>query len=467
MNQATPPSHSYDFVVIGSGPAGQQAAVEAARHGKRTAVIEKQQVIGGICLHTGTMPSKALREAVLNLTGWHYHTMCATDRFSLHDDDWLKHLKTHVNTVISRELGVLEGLFSRHRVALHYGQASFLDPHTLRVQRPDGVDILRADNILIATGSAPFRAAGFPFNGRTVIDADEIYHLQRLPAAMIVVGGGVIAMEYASIFSLLGIPVHVVNSGEEILHFLDCDIIAGLKAVLTQQGVIFHLGDEVHTVRETADGLHVTLRSGGEIACGLLLVATGRRGLLDGLELANAGLTAGERGQLKVDSAYRTAVPHIFAAGDIIGFPATASNAKVQGRAAARFMVDPAAATETVGPLPFGIYTIPEIAYVGPGERELQHAGVPYVSGTARFREVSKGEIIGDESGMIKLLFHRGTRKLLGVHIMGTAAAEIIHIGQTAVWAGADMEYFLRQVFNYPTLSEAYKIAVFDAESRL
>ena len=455
---------TYDLVIIGSGPAGQQAALEASRRGMRTAVVERQQLLGGVCLHTGTMPSKAFREAVLQLTGW-YNRACGHGAFSLQAGDWMLRLKSHVNRVIEQELKVIGDYFSHRGIDMYQGTASFVDPHRLAVTTPGGArSLLYGRWILVATGSTPQKPPLFPFDGQSVIDSDELYTLGRLPGDLVIVGGGVIALEYASIFALLGIAVQVVAQGTEILPFLDADIIRILKKELEDLGVRFHLGRRVSGV---SGGPRVELEDGAVVRGELLLVAAGRLGLTQGLELANAGLHTDSRNLLPVDASWRTQVPHIAAAGDIVGFPATASSAKVQGFQAVHAMACPGCAPVSLEPVPFGIYTVPEIAYAGLSERQVRSGGSEPLTGAVRFSQLSRGEILGDTSGMLKLVFHKKDLVLAGVHIIGTSAAELVQFGQEAIRAGATPSWFTERVFNYPALMEAYNLAAIDAETKL
>jgi NAD(P) transhydrogenase len=460
------PVARYDLVVIGSGPAGQAAASEAGRRGLSVAVVERQQVVGGICLHTGTMPSKALRHAVLRVTGMQPGTTCPSEPFRLDDRIWMDRLKGHIDWVIGQELAVIECLLRKHRVAMHYGSASFLDAHTLRLTATDGtVTDLTGDRFLIATGSEPVRIPGIPFDDETVIVSDDIYRIDHLPATLLILGGGVIAMEYASIFALLGIRVTVVTAAPDILPFLDADVLASLKTHLLSVGVRMRAGRSVLTVESPGKGSphRVTLDDGTVIDAEMIMAASGRGGLVRDLGLERIGLVPNARGHLAVDVSMRTTVPHVWAAGDVTGPPATASSAKVQGRQAALAMTGTIEADFPPPFVPVGIYTVPEIAFAGASEAELQRDAIPFVSGLARFREVAKGEIIGDQAGLVKLLFHSQTRRLLGVHLIGTDATEIVHFGLQALQADWICDHFLRQITNYPTLTEAYKIAALDA----
>lgn len=457
--------YDYDLIVIGSGPAGQHAAIEAARHGRKAAVIEKQQLLGGVCLHTGTMPSKSFREAVLNLTGWRFKCVFPARECGLPASITMADVKEHIDAVIARELKVIETQLKRHGVDLLHGMAQFTSPHAVRVTPCNGeITDLTAAHFVIAAGTTAARPAQIPFDNATVIDSDQLYHAAALPRTIVIIGGGVIAVEYASVFATLGTRVHVVNRGETVLPYVDRDVMDVLLAHLRGLGVTFHDGTTVEAVERDNRSPVAVLTSGERLACDMVMAASGRIGTAADLDLAKAGVEIAARGQLAVDGQLRTAVPHILAAGDITGPPATASNAKEQGRLAARALLGIPAEPEAPWRLPMGIYTIPEISYVGRGEAELGEAGIPFVRGVARFGEVARGEIIGDTLGLMKLLFHRDTRALLGVHCIGTSAAELVQIGHAALHFGAGIDYFLNAVFNYPTLAECYKIAAYDAE---
>jgi NAD(P) transhydrogenase len=455
----------YDLVILGSGPAGQRAAIEASRHGLRVAVVEKQQLVGGVCLHTGTMPSKALREAVVNLTGWRLRTLYPERERSGDSAIGMADLKQHIDRVIARELGVIERTMARFKVDLHYGCAEFTGPYAVRISGPGGEKDLTAESFLIATGTMALRPSDIPFNGQTVIDSDQLYTIPRLPRSILIIGGGVIALEYASVLALLGIRVCLVARGREILPYMDRDIVAAFGQHLGRLGVDMRLGAAIRVIEaEGRPGPRVELDSGDLLECDMVMAAVGRVGTAASLGLAAAGLEPDSRGLLTVDGRYRTAVPHILAAGDVTGRPGTASAARDQGRLAVRHLLDLAPGPGEPGLIPYGLYTVPEMAFVGRTEQELEAEGTPFFRGVASFREVAKGEIIGDETGMLKLLFHADTRRLMGVHLIGTAATEIVHVGHVVMSFGGKLDYFTSVVFNYPTLSECYKIAAFNAE---
>ncbi len=460
--------HDYDLVCIGSGPAGQRAAVQAAKLGRRAAVVEKRRVVGGVCIETGTIPSKTFREAVLRhaLAGRRAEGGAAARRAPPPAG---ADLLQWVQEVVKREAAVVEDQLSRNGVRLYAGEASFLDPHTLRVKGDDGATDLRADNILIAVGTRPAPPPGVPADGRTIMTSDQIIQLQQVPRNMAVVGGGVIGIEYASMFAALGTEVTVVDRQDRPLEFLDREIVDDLIHQMRDRDVTFRLGEAVKTIAVEEKPMRravLLLESGKRIVADLVLFSVGRIGSTDALDLPKAGLEADGRGRLKVDDSFRTAVPHIFAAGDVIGYPSLAATSSEQGRLAAcrAFGVKAAAVPEHH---PIGIYAIPEISMVGATEKDLTEKKIPYEIGIARYREIARGQILGDDSGLFKMLFHREDRRLLGVHIIGTGATELLHIGQAVMRLGGGLDYFLETVFNYPTLAECYKVAALDASNKL
>jgi NAD(P) transhydrogenase len=461
-------TYDYDLVCIGSGPAGQRAAVQAAKLGKRAAIVEKQRCLGGVCLGTGTIPSKTLREAVLyfsRIAGRHHGTPAAqTDARPTTEQ-----LLAKVDEVLARELDVIEKQLRRNDVAMVRGEASFADPHTLIVRSEDGWRKISADNIVIAVGTHPAPPAGVIADGEIILTSDDIMRLKQVPRAMAVVGASVIGIEYASMFSALGVPVTLVEKRQRPLEFLDHEIVEELMHQMRDRNVTFRLGEAVQSI-VVSDGpprraiMH--LESGKRLVADVVLISAGRIAATAALNLAAAALEAGERGRLTVDSTFRTQVPHIFAAGDVIGYPSLAATSSEQGRLAAchAFGVD---ARPMAAHFPIGIYAIPEISMVGAAEHALTEAKVPYETGVARYREIARGQILGDDSGLFKMLFHRETRRLLGVHAIGTGATELIHIGQAVLGLGGGIDYFLETVFNYPTLAECYKVAALDASNKL
>ena len=457
----------YDLIVIGSGPAGQKAAVAAAKGGFRVALVEQRQVLGGVCLHTGTIPSKTLREAVLYFTGHGLHGLYG-ESYRVKDRITLEDLTTRVNHVIRSELDVLADQMRRNGVDMHFGVARFTAPGELVVQNKGGSDIpLKGKRFIIAVGTRPARPAHIPFTPQRIIDSDEILGLDEIPRTLTVVGGGVIGSEYASIFAALGVEVTLVEKRDRLLEFADREIVDSLVYHMREANMTLRLGETVSQVRiDERDRVVTELESGKRIISDRLLFSIGRQGATDGLNLEAVGLQADERGRLKVDENYRTAVEQIYAAGDVIGFPSLASTSMAQGRLAASHALGiPHKDFSTL--YPYGIYTIPEISMVGQTEEQLTADRVPYEIGIARYDELVKGHMLGDETGMLKLLFHRETGELLGVHGIGDRATEIIHIGQAVMAHGGKMEYFINSVFNYPTLAEAYKVAAFDGLSKL
>ncbi len=455
----------FDLLVIGSGPAGQRAAVQAAKLGKRVAVIEKRQVVGGVCVNTGTIPSKTLREAVLYLTGYGQHTIYGTS-YAVKEKIGISDLTLRTSYVISRENDIMQFQMRRNRVEMIFGEASFDDPHALTVRGPDETSTYTADRIVIAVGTKPAQPRDAPCDGETLIDSDGILGMKRLPRSLTVVGAGVIGLEYASIFATLGIRVTVIEKQERLLEFVDREIIEALSYHLRQTGTTIWLGEEVSRIATREGRAVAELKSGKKIFSDTILFSIGRIGATDGLNLAGAGLAADDRGRISVDEHYRTNVPHIYAVGDVIGFPSLASTSMEQGRLAAAHAFGKEAGPMAT-PFPFGIYSIPEISMIGPTEEELTQAAVPYEVGVSRYREIARGQILGDETGQLKLIFHRETRRLLAVHAIGTGATELIHIGQAVATLSGTLDYFLKSVFNYPTLAECYKVAALDCANKL
>ena len=463
MTTAT--GHDYDLLVLGSGPSGQKAAIQAAKLGRRVGLIERNPVLGGVSANTGTIPSKTLRAAILDLTGLAGRAVYG-DAYRVKSTITMDDLVWRTQHVVEHERAVVRDQLRRNGVEVIEGTASFLDPHTLEVAGPLPSP-RSADRIVIAVGTRPARPQGIDFDDRTVIDSDGLANTERIPATLTVVGGGVIGLEYASMAAALGVTVTVIDKRTRLLDFADEELVDALHYHLRGLGVTLRLGEEVSAVERRPDGSTVTcLASGKRIPSEVVLYAAGRQGATDDLKLENAGLEADARGRIAVDPSFRTAQPHIFAVGDVIGFPALAATSMEQGRraACAAFGVFTPAPT---APLPYGIYTIPEISFVGRNERELTAAHVPYVAGVARYRELIRGEMAGDNSGLLKLLVNTETRELEGVHVFGTAATEIVHVGQTVMAAGLGLDYLVEAVFNYPTFTDAYKVAALDAMNRL
>jgi NAD(P) transhydrogenase len=498
----TPPAHaSFDLVVVGSGPAGQKAALCAAKLGRRVAIIDRRGRVGGVCIHTGTIPSKAIREAVLHLTDLHHGAFgkladhaAGTARVTMAD---LLQRAQHVSRCEAR---VIDAQMRRNGVTLLDGDARFLDEHTLAVDNGRELHHVRGERILIAVGTEPARPASVPFTPGRVIDSNEILKLDRLPRDMCIVGGGVIGTEYAAMLGGCGVRVTLIEGRSKLMEFLDDEIVETLQYRLRRAGVRLRLGEKVESIevsdtpgrrRDDDDSVAIpggavtaTLASGKVVTGDTLLYCIGRQGATESLHLNAANLTADKRGRLEVDEFFQTARPHIYAAGDVVGFPALASTSMEQGRRAALHMFRPEdlqrparapsaavdqlpAPSRGIGTLfPFGIYTIPEISMVGRTERELTDAGVPYEAGVARYDEIARGQLMGDVHGLLKLLFCPDSHRLLGVHAIGSGATEIIHIGQVAMTSGMPLEYFVDAVFNYPTLAECYKVAALDGLNR-
>ncbi|MBB2200640.1 Si-specific NAD(P)(+) transhydrogenase [Gluconacetobacter tumulisoli] len=460
-------SHEYDLIVIGSGPSGRRAAIQAAKFGRTVLVIDRGARVGGVSVHTGTIPSKTLRETVLNLTGWRergFYGMAYRVKTDISAGD----LRARLAKTLEYEVDVLEHQFARNGVAVQRGLAHFVDPHRLDILTPAGdTRTVSADKIVIAVGTRPYRPPHVPFDDRIVLDSDGIISLDRLPRALTVVGGGVIGIEYATIFSALDVRVTIIDSKDGILEFVDRELVANFMHQLRDHGVNFRLGARLEAIR-IESGQPVALLEGGQRVRGdMLLYTAGRAGATDQLNLAACGLHADHRGRLKADpKTFQTAVPHIYATGDVIGFPSLASTSLEQGRIAAchAFHRDVPPAPEF---FPYGIYSVPEISTVGMSEEDARTRGVPYECGVARFRETSRGNIMGLRGGMLKLVIALETRRLLGVHIVGEGATELIHIGQAVLNLGGTLDYFLDATFNYPTLAEAYKVAAFDAWNRI
>lgn len=458
----------YDLLCIGSGPAGQRAAVQAAKLGKRTAVVERGRLIGGVCVDTGTIPSKTFREAVLqemNRASFEQklqHSVSSQRPIA-------RDLLARVAEVEQKQAEIIRDQLQRNDITVLTGDASFHDPHTVLVTRGDQSRVVSAANILIAVGTVPTPPLGMDTASDLVVTSDELLHIPSLPRRFTVVGAGVIGVEYASMFAALGIEVTVVDKRDRPLEFLDRELVDELLHQMRNAGVTFRLGEAVErleVVEKPSRHVVVSLESGKRLVSDLVLFSAGRIGATDHLNLSAAGLKTDDRGRLAVDHEYRTSVPHIFAAGDVIGFPSLATTSAEQGRlaACAAFGID----TEPMAShFPIGIYAIPEVSAVGEPEHLLTARKVPYETGVARYREIARGHIMGDESGFLKLLFHREDRHLLGVHVVGTGATELIHIGQAVLGLGGGLDYFLTTAFNYPTLAECYKVATLDAFNKL
>ncbi len=465
MSTATHP-YDYDLIVIGCGPAGQRAAIQAAKIRKKVAIIDKREVVGGVCVNTGTIPSKSFKEAVLFLSGFRQRNIYGAG-FRVKTDIKMSDLTFRCNRVMQTEIETIKNQLQRNHVDTLNGHARFIGPHTVEISSPAGSVRKTAEKFVIAVGAKPYRPSNVEFNGTTIFDSDDVLNLKELPREMTVVGGGVIGTEYGSMFAALGVSVTIVDQRKRLLGFVDEEIIDGFHYQMRSMGVRLRLGEEVEHCAAREDRQVVTrLKSGKVIVSDCVLYSAGRMSATDDLGLEAIGLTADERGKLSVDENYRTESPNIYAAGDVIGFPALASTSGRQGRLAACHAFGIEENIMEV-PLPYGIYAIPEISFVGSSEEELTKQGVPYEVGVARYREIARGQLMGDENGMLKVLFHRSTRQILGVHIIGEYATELIHIGQAVMALGGGLEYLRDAVFNYPTLAECYKVAALDGYNKL
>ena len=456
----------YDMIVIGSGPGGHHAAIQAAKLGKKIGMVERRQVLGGVCLNTGTIPSKTLREAVIYLTGLRQKALYGMS-YAVKRDITMEDLVFRTNHVIKTETEVFRAQLQRNCVDLITGAASFLDDHRLVVESSKEKDVYAADQIVIATGTSPAHSDKIPLDGSSIVDSDMFLCISSLPRSITIVGAGVIGVEYACMTAALGISTTLVEAREDMLEFLDSEIVEALRYHMRDMGITLRFGEEVVSVRKTAEGVVVAeLKSRKEIHSQALLYTVGRKGNTVNLNLEAAGLQADSRGRIPVNEHYQTSAPHIYAVGDVIGFPSLASVSMMQGRLAVCHAYN--LPFESVPNLfPYGIYTIPEISYVGQNEDQLTQQGIPYEVGIARYREIARGNIIGDQNGLLKLLFHRQSRELLGVHIIGEGAAELVHIGQAVLTFGGGLDYFINSVFNYPTLAECYRVAAYAGANKI
>jgi NAD(P) transhydrogenase len=457
--------NEYDLLVIGSGPSGQRAAVAAVKRGKRVALIEMRDVVGGVCINTGTIPSKTMREAVLHLSGYNYRQVYGMN-YRVKEKITMADLAFRVQHVIKTEVDVTEAQLSRNGVEVVVGVASFEDPKHVRVTGSRGSSVYGSENILIAVGTTPAFSSKVPINGRTIINSDQVLDLPELPKTMIIVGGGVIGVEYTCMFSALGVRVTLIEKRPKLLEFADQEIVEALSYHLRDTRVTMRTGEEVESVEEMPDGSVVANLESKKRISGLLF-AVGRQGNVSELNLAAAGIEADSRGRIPVDKDFRTKQPNVFAVGDVIGFPSLASVSMEQGRIAVARMFHDDTVHTNPSVYPYGIYTIPEISFIGKTEEQLTDEDVPYEVGVAYYREIARGQIRGDTTGRLKLIFHRENRTILGVHIIGEGAAELVHIGQAVMTLNGTVDYFIETVFNYPTLAECYKAAAFNGINRL
>ncbi len=457
----------YEMLVIGSGPSGRRAAVQSAKLGKSVLVVDKGRRLGGVSVHTGTIPSKTLRETVLNLSGWRERGFYGRG-YRVKEDISVADLIQRLHKTLDHEVEVLQHQFIRNAVRSARATVRFVDAHHASLTNEAGdVSTVSFDNALISVGTRPHRPDNIPFDGEHVLDSDEVLEMTRLPRTLTVIGGGVIGVEYATIFSALDVPVTLVEPRNTILDFVDRELVDDFIHQLRDRGMTVRLGSAVKDVVAKPTGAEVILADGRLVRSEIVLYAAGRSGNIGALGLEALGIEVDNRGRIKADpQTFQTTVPHIYAAGDVIGFPSLASTSMEQGRVAAchAFGVQLPPPPET---FPYGIYAVPEISTVGQSEEQVRQSGIAYECGVARFRETSRGHIMGVDSGFLKLIFALDTRRLLGAHIVGEGATELIHIGQAVINLGGTVDFFVDNTFNYPTLAEAYKIAGLDAWNRM
>jgi len=459
-----PRARHYDLIVIGSGPAGEKGAAQAAYFGKKVALVEREPALGGAAANTGTLPSKTLRETALYLSGFRQRGLFGIEA-NLRERATVRDFLHRERAVKESERSRVTENLRRHRVDLYRGLGRFLDADRVEVSGEDE-GVLTAPFFLIATGSRPHRPPQFPFGSAGVYDSDTILEIERLPASMAVVGGGVIGCEYACLFAALGIRVGLIEGRDHFLPFLDGEIASSLKDRMEALGIEFRMPDTVESVSPSDGGYRLALGSGGTLEAETLLVASGRSGNTDELGLEAAKVPVGKRGQIEVDDHFRTAVPHIYAAGDVIGFPALASTSMEQARLAMCHAFQLTYKNALAPILPYGIYTIPEVSSAGETEATAREKGMDFVVGRASFGANARGQIIGDTFGLLKLVFARDEMRLIGVHVIGEQASELVHIGLTAMLSGQGADLFIQTCYNYPTLSETYKYATYDAMGR-
>jgi NAD(P) transhydrogenase len=455
----------YDLIVIGSGPAGQRAAIQGAKSGKRVALIERREVVGGTCINSGTIPSKTMREAVLHLSGFNYQGIYGVS-YRVKEKITMADLGFRVQHVIKTETDITQAQLSRNGIEVIYGTARFVDPTHIRVENVRGVSDYEAGIIIIGTGTKPSVSPTVPLNGSTIINSDQILQMPEIPKILIVVGGGVIGVEYTCMFAALGVRVILVEKRPRLLEFADAEIVEALSYHLRDHRVTMRLNEEVESVEDTPTGVVANLMSKKKISGDALLYAVGRQGNVEDLDLPAAGLEADSRGRIPVNACYVTKQPNIYAVGDVIGFPSLASVSMEQGRIAAATALGVRVHSNPAF-YPYGIYTIPEISFIGKTEEQLTEEDAPYEVGVAYYREIARGQIRGDTTGRLKLIFHPETKEILGVHIIGEGASELLHIGQAVMILKGTIEYFVDTVFNYPTLAECYKAAAFNGLNKL
>ncbi len=457
----------YDVIIIGSGPAGKTAAIQGAKLGKKIAIIDGMPQVGGVCVHTGTIPSKTLRETVLNLTGWRERGFYGRS-YRAKADISAADLMQRLNMTLQSEVDILEDHLLRNGVDVFQGIGTFLSPSEIEVKTNIGETcLLKGKCVIVAVGTHTFRPDYVPFDGERVIDSDEVTRMKKLPRSMTVIGAGVVGVEYATIFSTLDINVTLVEPRETMLDFIDNEVLMHFRHDIVDEGIRLQFGQKVSKIEKRKNGTCiVTLESNRAIASDMVLFAAGRVGATDKLSLDKIGLETDHRGRLSVDEHFQTKVPNVYAVGDVIGFPSLASTSLEQGRAAVLHALG-----EEVHQLPeffpYGIYAVPEMSSVGMTEEEVIKRKIPYEVGIVPLPETSRGKVMGLQSGLMKLVFSTKTRRLLGVHIVGEGATELIHIGQAVLTLKGTLDYFLENAFNYPTLAEAYKVAALHAHNRM
>lgn len=455
----------FDLIVIGSGPAGEKGAAQAAFFGKHVALIEREPVLGGACVNTGTIPSKTLRESALHLSGFTQRGYESAIELRVKNDISAQHFMYRKDVVVEKEWERIDSNLRRHRIERFRGNAHFRSPHEIVVTNGGGEElVLEGDKILIATGSSPYRPSTIPFDDEAICDSDTILNIDRIPRVLAVVGAGVIGCEYASIFAALGVEVHLIDGRTTLLPHIDREIVRVLLGEMQNRlGVTLHLGDDVDTIVKSDGQVTMTLKDGAKVVADKVLYAAGRNSNTAGLALDAAGVVTGNRGLVVVNEHYQTNVENIYAAGDVIGFPALASTSMEQGRVAMCHAFDLKYKTHVAALLPYAIYTIPELATVGLTEEDCREKKIEFGAGRAFYRHNARGQISGDTKGMLKLIFERASLKLLGVHIVGESASELLHTGMMAMQFGGTINAFIDSVFNFPTLGEAYKYAAYDA----
>jgi NAD(P) transhydrogenase len=459
-------SNHYDMIVLGSGPSGQKAAIQAAKLKKKVCLVESSDKLGGVSSNTGTIPSKSFREAVMYLSGFRERSIYGP-AYRVKSRITMSDLTFRIGSIVKHENNVIEDQLARNRIEIARGEASFADPNTVVIQGNGAVSAKSADYIAIAVGTTPNHPPGFQVDGDKVLDSDDVLTMKELPRTLTVVGGGVIGVEYASMFAVLGVEVTLIEQRKQLLGFVDREIVEALQYHLRSLDITLRLGEEVSEVQRRADGqVETLLKSGKKVVTEAVLVSAGRQGNVENLNLPLIGVQSDKYGRIKVNANFQTEVPHIYAVGDVIGFPALASTGMRQGRNAALHAFGyPIEMSDA--PLPYGIWTIPEISTIGETEDSLTEKQIAYETGIARYKEIARGQLIGDELGMLKLIFHRDTHKIMGIHVIGEGAAEIIHVGQAVMQLGGTLEYFVEGVFNYPTLTECYKVAALDGLNKV